>query len=267
MSFRPHEIEMTIVQTLAGFATNFANQPIPPDIVHHAKRAVIDWHAALLAGSGAAPAAQLEKALADELGNGPSTLALGRRASPRAAALINGAASHAMEVDDIFFEAIFHPGAPAIAAALAAAQATQAKGATFLRAVIAGYEVSTRIGVAMGRPHYKFWHTTGTVGTFGAATAAAMLYGLDAPRFAHALATAATFAAGLHQAFRMDSMSKPLHAGRAAESGLLAAMAAKEGVTGSLNVMEGDAGFGRAMGGCPDWDKALATLGRSFNMA
>jgi 2-methylcitrate dehydratase PrpD len=257
---------MTIVQTFAEFAAGFEKRTVPLEVIHHGKRAVIDWHAALLAGAGAAPATLLEKALSEELDRGSSKLALGRKATPRAAALINGAASHTMEVDDIFFEAIFHPGAPAIAAALAAAQAVASSGESFLRAVIAGYEVSTRIGTAMGRAHYKFWHTTGTVGTFGAAAAAAAIYRLDPERFAHALATAATFAAGLHQAFRTDSMSKPLHAGRAAENGLLAAMAAREGMRGSLDVLEGDAGFGRAMGDGPDWDKALATLGREFNM-
>jgi 2-methylcitrate dehydratase PrpD len=119
----------------------------------------------------------------------------------------------------------------------------------------------------MGRAHYRYWHNTGTIGSFGACAAAAELLNLDAPRFAHALATAATFSAGLQQAFRMDSMSKPLHAGRAAEAGLTAALAAAEGVTGSLDVLEGEAGFGRAMGDDPDWDRALATLGSDFHIA
>jgi 2-methylcitrate dehydratase PrpD len=258
---------MTIVERLAAYALDFARAPLPPAIVHDAKRAIIDWYAALLPGAVTVPATLLEKALADAIGRGPCRLALGRACGPRAAALINGTAAHAVEVDDIFFEAIYHPGAPTIAAALAAAEAAGASVDTFLKGVIAGYEISTRLGVAMGRAHYRYWHTTGTIGTFGAAAAAATVYGLDRERFAHALATAATFAAGLHQAFRMDSMSKPLHAGRAAEGGLFAAMAAREGVTGSLNVLEGEAGFGRAMSGNPDWDRALADLGQHFNIA
>jgi 2-methylcitrate dehydratase PrpD len=258
---------MTVVQSFAEFAANFASEPVPEAILHHAKRSVIDWYAALLPGAVEAPATLLEKSLSDELDHGPSRLALGRRATPRAAALINGTAAHTVEVDDIYREAIYHPGAPVIAAALAAAEASGASGDAFLKAVIVGYEISTRIGAAVARVHYRYWHNTGTIGTFGAAASAAMIYELDAKRFAHALATAATFAAGLQQAFRMDSMSKPLHAGRAAESGLLAAMSAREGVTGSLNIMEGDAGFGKAMGGDPDWGKALSTLGREFHIA
>ena len=252
---------MYVVERFSRYAVDSRARPIPPEALHHAKRAVIDWYAALLPGAVVAPATLLEKALAEDLDRGGARLALGRKGSARAVALINGTASHTLEVDDIFKFGIYHPGAPTIAAALATAQSAGAGGEAFLRAVIVGYEISTRIGAAMGRAHYKYWHNTGTIGSFGAA-AAAELYGLDARRFAHALATAATFAAALQQAFRMDSMSKPLHAGHAAEAGVLAAAGAREGVTGSLDVIEGEAGFGRAMSDGPDWDKAVETLGR-----
>jgi len=184
----------------------------------------------------------------------------------RAAALINGAAAHTAEVDDIFREGIYHPGAPTIAAALAVAQSRGASGEAFLRAVVVGYEISTRIAKAMGRAHYEYWHNTGTIGSFGSAAAAAELLGLDRTRFAHALATATTFAAGLQQAFRSDSMSKPMHAGHASEAGVTAALAAEQGVMGALDIMEGEAGFGRAMGDGPDWERALSTLGETFHI-
>ena len=257
---------MHVVERFAQFAVDLRARPLAPDVLHHAKRAVIDWYAAVLPGAAAPPATLLERALADELDRGGAALVAGRPATARAAALINGTAAHTVEVDDIFKDAIFHPGAPTIAAALAAALETNASGAAFLRAVVVGYEISTRIGAAMGREHYRYWHNTGTIGSFGAAAACAELYGLDRERFAHALATVTTFAAGLQQAFRMDSMSKPLHAGRAAEAGLTAARFAREGVIGSLDVIEGDAGFGRAMGAGPDWDAALATLGSAWHI-
>jgi len=257
---------MQVVERFAEFAQTFRAQPVQVEVLHHAKRAVVDWYAALLPGAVVAPATLLEKALAENLDHGGATLALGRKATARTAALINATAAHTMEVDDIYRDAIYHPGAPTIAAALATAQESGANGAAFLRGVIVGYEISTRIGAAMGRAHYRYWHNTGTIGSFGAAAAAATIYGLDAKRFAHALATVATFAAGLQQAFRMDSMSKPLHAGHAAEAGLLAALAAREGVTGSFDVIEGEAGFGRAMSDGPDWGKATATLGTNFHI-
>jgi len=233
------------------------SKPLAPEVLHHAKRAVIDWHAALYPGAVVAPATLLEKSLAEELGQGDAFLALGRRATTRVAALINGTAAHTVEVDDIYRDGIYHPGAPTIAAALAVAETKRLSGAAFLRGVVVGYEISTRIGAAMGRAHYKHWHNTGTIGCFGAAAAAAELLQLNQKQFSHALATVATFAAALQQAFRMDSMSKPLHAGRAAEAGVTAALAAQAGVTGSLDCIEG---FGRAMGDGPDWEKALATL-------
>jgi len=240
---------MHVVERFAAWAAAWRSQPVPQEVAHHARRAVIDWHAALLPGSVVAPVTLLKKALSDA-------------SDPRTMALINGSAAHTVEVDDIYRDGIYHPGAPTIAAA----HALGFDRPNFLRAVIVGYEISTRIGALMGRAHYKYWHNTGTIGCFGASAAAAEILGLAEKPFAHALATVTTFAAGLQQAFRMDSMSKPLHAGRAAEAGVTAALAAREGVTGSLDVLEGEAGFGRAMGDNPDWEKALAGLGRDFHI-
>lgn len=257
---------MTAAHTLAEFGSSLNSRPLAPEVVHHAKRAVVDWYAAFLRGSVEPPATLLEVAMSDGLDCGTAQLASGRQATARTAAFINGTAAHTVEVDDIFREAIYHPGAPTIAAALALGQTTNGSGIKFLKAVVAGYEISTRIGVAMGRAHYRYWHNTGTVGTFGAAAAAASLLDLDKLRYAHALCTCATFAAGLQQAFRMDSMSKPLHAGHAAEAGLLAAQAAAAGITGSLDVIDGESGLGRAMSDAPDWEQALASLGQDFNI-
>lgn len=257
---------MTVAQTLATYGSSLQHTTLPPEVIHHAKRAVLDWYAALIPGAIEPPARLLEQALAGDMDQGPSRLALGRSATPRTAALINGTAAHTVEVDDIYRHAIYHPGAPTIAAALAQAQAMDTAGLDFLKSVVAGYEISTRIGASLGRAHYRFWHNTGTVGTFGAAAAAATLLRLDAGRFAHALCTGATMASGLQQAFRMDAMSKPLHAGHAAEAGLLAALAAAAGFTGSLDVIDGDAGMGVAMSDGPDWSSTVATLGQVFHI-
>ena len=238
---------MHVLERFAAWAETARQRKFSTDVLHHARRAVIDWHAALYPGMLMPPATLLRRALEAEL------------ASPRTMALLHGTAAHTAEVDDIFRDGIYHPGAPTIAAAHAVAFGKE----SFLRAVIVGYEISTRIGAAMGRAHYEHWHNTGTIGCFGAAAAAAEALNLDRQRFAHALATVATFSAGLQDAFRTDSMSKPLHAGRAAEAGVTAALAAREGVTGSLEVMKG---YGRAMGDDPDWDKAVATLGGDFHI-
>ncbi|HLF39735.1 MAG TPA: MmgE/PrpD family protein, partial [Burkholderiales bacterium] len=250
----------------ADYAVKEQTAKLPQEVIHHAKRAVVDWHASLLPGSRVAPATLLEQALADELDHGRARLASGRRATVRAAALINGAASHAVEFDDIWRDAVYHPASPVISAALAAAQAQGASGERFLRGVIVGYEVSTRIGDAVMPSHYRFWHTTGTVGTFGAAAAVATLLGCSREQFVHALGNAGTFAAGLQQAFRSQAMSKPLHGGHAAEAGALAALAAARGVTGVADILEGEVGFGAAMSVNPDWSKATRGLGSDYHI-
>jgi 2-methylcitrate dehydratase PrpD len=255
-----------LLETIADYAVREQTAKLKPEVIHHAKRAVIDWYASLLPGSRVAPAVQLEQTLADEMDHGRARLASGRRATVRAAALINGAASHAVEFDDIWRNAVYHPGAPVIAAALATGQAHGANGEQFLRGVIAGYEISTRIGEAVMPSHYKYWHTTGTVGCFGAAASAGMLAGCNHEQFMDALGTVGTFAAGLQQAFRSEAMSKPLHAGRAAEAGVLAALAAAKGVTGVHDILEGEVGFGNAMSVKPDWEKATRGLGVDYNI-
>jgi len=260
-------MSLTALELLAEGGAAIARESIPPEVIHHAKRAVVDWVSALMPGAVAPPAQAVERALTDDLDHGRSRLALGRLATPRAAALINGTAAHTVEVDDIYREAIYHPGAPTISAALAAAQDLACNGHAFLRGVVVGYEIGTRIGATLGRAHYRYWHNTGTVGTFGAAAAVGTLMLFEVRPLMHALATAATFAAGLQQAFRMDSMSKPLHAGRAAEGGMLAAQLAAHGVTGSLDVLDGESGLGRAMADGPDWSSIAATLGQDFHIA
>jgi len=255
-----------LLQKIATYAIKEQTSKLPPEVIHHAKRAVIDWYASLLPGSRVAPAILLEQALAEDLDRGRARLGSGRRATLRTAALINGAASHSVEFDDIYRDAGYHPGSPVISAALAAAQASGASGEQFLRGVIVGYEVSTRIGEAVMPSHYKFWHITGTVGTLGAAAAAATILGCGREQFMHALATAGTFAAGLQQAFRSQAMSKPLHSAHAAEAGTLAAMAAAKGVTGALEILEGAVGFGAAMSVNPDWSKATRGLGTDYHI-
>lgn len=172
-----------------------------------------------------------------------------------------------VEFDDIFRDAIYHPGSPVIAAALAVGEPRGASGLDLIRAVINGYEISTRIGAAVQPAHYRHWHTTGTVGCFGAAAAAASLLKLSPEAFAHALATAGTFAAGLREAFQADAMSKPLHAGRAAEAGVTAALLASNGFTGAARILDGPAGFGAAMAEADiDWPRALNGIGETFNI-
>ena len=258
----------TLLAQIAAYGARDATRELPAQVVHHAKRAVIDWFSALYPGTRVSPATNLVAAHARELGVGRSSLpGFATTAFPALAAWINGAASHTVEFDDIFRDGAYHPGCPTIAAALAMAEDRGLSGARFLNAVVIGYEISTRIAVAVQPSHYRFFHTTGTVGSFGAAAAvAALLAPGDAAVMRHALATVGTFASGLQQAFRSDSMTKPLHAGHAANVGVLAALAAAHGVTGAQDILEGEAGFGAAMSDDARWERATAELGSRYNI-
>ncbi len=251
---------------LAELCATLRAAPLPEAARHGARRCLLDWFAAAIPGGALPPATALAEALGESAGAAllyPSLAAV----SARRAALVNAAAAHTLEVDDIYRDALYHPGAPVIAAALALAQERGASGEALLRAVVAGYEVSTRIGVAVAPSHYRHWHATGTLGTFGAAAAAATLLGLDARAAGDALANAATLAAGLQQALHGGGMGKPLHAGHAAETGLLVALAAARGVSGAPRMLDGPHGFAAAMAEAADWEGALAGLGERWSVS
>ena len=257
---------------LAVHAAGWRDRPLDPALAHHARRALVDWFAALLPGCRLPPATLLAAALAGEAaapGTPHATCYVDGLPSPlRRAALLNATASHVVEFDDIHRDSGFHPGSPTIAAALAAAEITGAGMEGLLRGIIAGYEVGCRIGLAVQPSHYRNWHTTGTIGTPAAAAATAVILGCDADRTAHAIATAATMAGGLQQAFRGAGMSKPLHPGHAAEAGALAALAAASGVTGALDVLHGPVGFAAATSeDTGKWEKALDGLGQDHAIA
>lgn len=241
---------------------------LTPEVRHHARRALIDWASALYPGTRVAPGTAMVAAHRAELGVGRSSVpGFGATCFPGLAAWINGAVSHTVEMDDIFRDAIYHPGCPTIAAALAVAEDIGASGDELLRAIVIGYEVSTRIGAAVQPEHYRFFHTTGTAGVFGSAAAAAALLAPGKADVAlHAMATAASFASGLQQAFRSDAMTKALHAGHAAQIGLQAAQSAAHGVTGVPDILEGAAGFGAALAGNPSWTAATRGLGVDYNI-
>lgn len=241
----------TVASELAAFAVARRAEPLPAPARHGAVRAVVDWVSAVVPGSVLPPPQILAEAVAT--GTGAARLVpSGRPADVRTAALLNGTAAHAAELDDIYRDALYHPGAPTVAAALAAAEHADAAGPDLLRATTIGYEIGARVALAVAPAHYRNWHPTGTAGAIGAAAAAAEILQLDGLRFAHALAIATTMAAGLQQTIRTGSMSKPLHAGHAAEAGTLAALAASRGLTGSLDVLEGGTGFGVATAGITD---------------
>lgn len=260
---------MALLHELARYAIDEAASAPQREVVRHAKRALLDWLAALYPGTRCAPATLLGQACREELGVGSSSVVgFGTTAFCATAAWINGTASHAVEFDDIHRESVYHPGSPTVAAALAVAESRDASGSELLAAIVVGYEIATRVGIALQPSHLRYFHATGTLGCIGAAAAATVLLSprdVDAVR--NAIATAATFASGLQQALRSETMTKPLHAGHAAAVGVRAAQAAAQGVTGAADILEGEVGLGAAMAQQPDWSRATQDLGSVYNIA
>jgi 2-methylcitrate dehydratase PrpD len=174
-------------------------------------------------------------------------------------AFLFGALAHILEMDDLHRESVTHPGCVVVPAAWAVAADRGSDSRDFLRAVLAGYEAVCRIGNAVGKAHYKVWHNTATCGPYGSAMATAVLLGLREEPTVWALGNAGTQSAGLWQFLEEGAMSKHLHAGRAAEAGVLAAELAERGFTGPAEILEGKKGF--FVAACPDAEAArvLAT--------
>ncbi len=168
-------------------------------------------------------------------------------ASPAMAAFANGTAAHAFELDDVHEEAVNHPGAVVVPAALAVAEEMDASGLSFLEAVVVGYEAMARAGLAVGPVSHMLagFHPTSMSGVFGAAAAAAHLHGFDAARLNHALGIAASLASGTMEFAASGGMAKRIHAGRAAEGGTMAAALAADGFEGARDGLAGRHGFCR----------------------
>lgn len=215
---------------------------LPAAVVLVAKSCVLDWLGVTLAGSRE----PLTRILLDACGeaSGPASIVgHDRTAAPLTAALVNGSASHALDYDDTNLVMMGHPSVPVLPALLALAETRGATGRAFLTAFVAGVETECRLAVVLGPGHYLAgWHSTGTLGTFGAAAACAHLLRLPEAAWTHALGIAGTQAAGLKSSF--GTMAKPLHAGKAASNGLLSATLAEGGFTANAQILETAQGFG-----------------------
>lgn len=231
-----------VTADMAGWVAQLRSEDISPQAVTWAKHALLDWFGVTIAAADEPLVRMLVEELAGSEDGSCSLVGLGRRAGLHDAALINGAASHALDYDDVNRRLHGHPTVCAAPAALALGEFVKASGRDVLAAFIAGTEVACALGEMCDEGHYEAgYHATGTMGTFGAAAAAAQIMGLDAPATARALGIAASEAAGLKCNF--GTMTKPLHAGKAAVDGLLAARLAARGFTAREDAVETRQGF------------------------
>jgi len=223
---------------------------------------LLDWAACAIAGA-TEPVATMTRAMVLAEGGRSEATLVGQpiRVPMRAAALANGAASHALDYDDTHFGHIGHPSVAVVPAALAAAQATGAGGADFLVAALIGAETSIRVGIWLGRAHYQAgFHQTATAGAFGATMAAGRLLGLDSAQLVNAIGLVSSRASGLKAQF--GRMGKPLNAGIAAANGVEAALLARGGITSDAQGLDS---FGAACAGEAD-ETAFDGLGSRWLM-
>ncbi len=250
-----------LTRALARFVTSTAH---PDQSAHRVLQlSLLDWFAVGHTGR-TEPVACLTRdmALADGGASVATIFGTDTRLPVRAAALVNGTTSHALDYDDTHFAHIGHPSVAIIPAGLAVAQAQGATGAALQRACLIGVEASVRIGVWLGRAHYQTgYHQTATAGTFGAALASAALLNQTADQVEHSLGLAATRAAGLKAQF--GTMGKPFNAGIAAQSGVEAALLVSRGFVSNPDAMDGPHGFGATHHGQADM-AALDGLGTDW---
>ena len=219
---------------------------LPENVKTVAHQCLLDWFGCALAGSREPLAEILREEYSTRRG-ACSVIGSNLNLDPATAALLNGASGHALDFDDTNISVGCHATAPVIPAVLAVAEANGATGAELITAFVVGVEVEGRVGNAIGVEHYrKGWHTTATYGTFGAAAGVAHLLGLKAPQYATAMGLAASAAAGVKANF--GTMTKPLHAGQAAERGLNAARLAARGFTANPRAVYGNQGYIQAAG-------------------
>jgi 2-methylcitrate dehydratase PrpD len=255
-----------VTAALAEFVVGLRPAQVPEAAWRRAEECALDTLGCALGGAREPLADPLVR-LALAQGPTPQATLLGRgeRVAVTWAALVNGSLAHALDYDDVFTGMIGHPSAPLWPAVLALGEWLDRSGADCLAAFVAGYDVEARVGQGINPGHYRRgWHATATLGGLAAAAAGARLLGLGVRETRWALGLAATQAGGLRQVF--GTMGKPFHAGRAAMSGLLAALLAGDGLTCSEAILEGPDGLAQVMTDALDPRPVLEGLGERFRV-
>ncbi len=257
-------------QKLAKAVSEISFGKLPSETVWMTKKCILDWLGCSIRGWGQPGVKMLSKVIGSAGGTPVATLLDGGDKSAKTsalhAALLNAAASHVLDFDDLHNASIVHLGTIVVPAAWSLAELEGKSGKELLAAVVAGYEAGARIGEAVNPESYFFWHTTGTVGTFAAAAAAGNILRLDEQGMVNCLGSAGTQASGLWEFLIDGAMSKILHIGKAAFAGVLSAQLAQEGFTGAQKILEGEKAFCLAMSPNPHWDSLSKGLGQGYKI-
>ncbi len=257
-----------ITAEMSEFIERSQISQMPARVVQTAKLLITDFLGVATAGSKERPARIIQELIKEQGLKGEATI-IGStyKSNPPWSSLANGVSGHILDFDDVSQPMYGHPTVAVLPAALAIGEMLDVNGLTLLESYIIGLEVAVKLSYGMNPAHYEHgWHSTCTLGSLGSAAASAKLLRLKGERLRSALAIAASQASGLQQNF--GTMTKPFHAGRAAENGVMAALLAQKGWTGNQNILEAPLGFFHLFCGPDNYDpeKVVDQLGRPFDM-
>ncbi|MHC4225522.1 MAG: MmgE/PrpD family protein [Planctomycetota bacterium] len=261
---------MELTKEIIQRCHNLNFDTLSEDVIDRTKYLLIDYIGVAARGTlsdSSIPMLRLVQDL-DRTAEGAVVIGTNIRVSPPLAALANGTAAHSLELDDVVNEASLHPAVAIMPAAMAAAQLAGCSAKEFLTAIVVGYEVTIKLGIALDpAAHYaRGFHPTGTCGTMGAAVTASKILGLNQNAMTNALGIAGSMAAGSMEFLSDGSFTKRLHPGWAAHSGMMAALLAGNNFTGPGTIVEGKFGFLHSHSSAPSADKILATWGRPYEI-
>lgn len=255
-------------QVLANFVVNTGYQDFPEKVREQVKSCVLDYLGSALYSSEA-ESTRIVGDFIKAAGCNTESSIIGDdwKTSAQSAALVNGTMGHGFELDDFHGKSFLHPGSVVIPAALALCEKESGNGEQFLTAVVMGYEVMIRIGLAVGISHnFRGFHPTGTTGPFGAAAAAGKVLGLNEKQMLDAFGSAGSFSSGIKEFAVTGSMIKRYHAGKSAENGIVSALLASRGFTGPASVLEGKFGFVQAFSDEFDLSKLNENLSEQWEI-
>jgi 2-methylcitrate dehydratase PrpD len=257
-------------RALGAFVAGLTYEALPAPVVAQAADVVLDTLGCCIAAWQEDPEkAEIATRLVGTFNAQPvATIwgSRGARTDAGLAALANGILANAADYDDTHKRALLHTGSVIVPTVLALAEERRLTGKQVLRAIVAGYEVAVRVGMTVMPNHYRFWHSTATNGTFGAAASAAAALGLDADGATFALGFAGTQAAGLNTFFSYGDFTKSLHPGKAAFNGVLSARLAALGATSPPTMLEHEKGYVRAFCETPNFAALTRGLGTEWEI-
>jgi 2-methylcitrate dehydratase PrpD len=257
---------MNLTETLSKFVVQSQMEDFPEEVIETSKKCFLDWIGVAIGGMKD-PSAEILVDLIKEMGGRKQATVLGYgiKTNILNAALINGIMSHVLDYDDAHSESRSHPSSPLIPALLSMAEYKKMRGKDLITAFVLGFEVGTRIGLALGKTYYELgWHATSVLGRFGSAVGVGKLLRLNPKQMACAMGLAATQAGGLRRVF--GTMGKPFHAGKASMDGMLSALLASRGFSAPEDVLEGKSNFLEIFSGGYDPNRITQGLGREYQV-